>query len=158
MKRSVLFVCLGNICRSPAAEEIFRSKVSDMGLENEFDIDSAGTYRGHNGALPDIRMSEAALSRGYRLHHHARPIEESDFYHFDRIIVMDDMNYETVSRLAPERKYIDKLFRMREFLSSFSEDWSYVPDPYHEGRKGFELVLDMLEEGCANLLSDMLER
>ena len=102
----------------------------------------------------------AAKARGYNLTHRSRKIEEEDFYRFDYIIVMDDMNYESVSRLAPERKYLEKVYRFVEFCSKHPE-WSYVPDPYYEGREGFELVLDLLEDGCEGVMqrvkSDMNE-
>ena len=90
MKQRILFVCLGNICRSPAAEGIMRRIVSDRGLENEFEIDSAGTYGGHAGQLPDARMRAAASRRGYELTHRSRPLREEDFDAFDLIVVMDD--------------------------------------------------------------------
>jgi protein-tyrosine phosphatase len=105
-------------------------------------------------------MRAAAKARGYNLTHRSRKIEEEDFYRFDYIIVMDDMNYESVSRLAPERKYLEKMYRFVEFCSKHPE-WSYVPDPYYEGREGFELVLDLLEDGCEGVMqrvkSDMNE-
>ncbi len=102
MKHKILFVCLGNICRSPAAEAIMRSlsvKEGRIGIE----IDSAGTYAGHTGELPDPRMRRAAAARGIEMTHRARQIREEDFELFDRIVVMDDSNYERVSRLAPSR-------------------------------------------------------
>lgn len=151
MKQRILFVCLGNICRSPAAEGIMRRLVDENGLSGEITVDSAGTYGGHAGDLPDSRMRRVASRRGYELTHRARRIRESDFEEFDMIVVMDDMNYESVHRLAPSRQLAGKIFRMVEFCPSFP-DRSYVPDPYYEGHEGFELVLDMLEEGCRNIL------
>lgn len=156
MKQRILFVCLGNICRSPAAHGIFEQLVASRGLENAIEVDSAGTYSGHRGELPDPRMRRAASARGYNLTHRSRTVTEDDFYEFDKIIVMDDSNYERVSRLAPERKYINKLYRMAEYLSIHKE-YTYIPDPYYEGVEGFNLVLDMLENSCANLL-DSIER
>lgn len=157
MKKSILFVCLGNICRSPAAEGVMRHMAAKAGVSEMIEIDSAGTYSGHVGDLPDVRMRRAASQRGYELLHRARQIREEDFERFDMIIVMDDMNYETVHRLAPSRDEAAKIYRMREFFSRFSE-WSYVPDPYYEGADGFELVLDMLEDACGNLLAKLTER
>lgn len=156
MKTKLLFVCLGNICRSPAAEGILRSMVERRGLSEQIGVDSAGTYSGHAGDLPDERMRRAAARRGYALTHRARPIREEDFDAFDRIIVMDDMNYETVHRLAPSREAAQKIFRMTEFCRRFP-DRTYVPDPYYEGREGFELVLDMLEDGCEGIMDAVLE-
>ena len=107
MKQKILFVCLGNICRSPAAHGVMEAIVEREGLQNEVSIDSAGTYGGHAGELPDSRMRSAASRLGYKLTHRSRRIVEEDFYRFDKLIVMDDMNYETVSRIAPERKYLN---------------------------------------------------
>lgn len=150
----ILFVCLGNICRSAAANGVMESMVSKEGLEDNIIIDSAGTYGGHAGELPDPRMRVAASRRGYNLTHRSRRITEEDFYKFDMIIVMDDSNYENVARLAPERKYLDKVYRFVEF-SKHHPEWSYVPDPYYEGHEGFELVLDLLEDGCTELLQQL---
>lgn len=150
--KKILFVCLGNICRSAAANGIMEAIVVREGLQHAVEVDSAGTYGGHAGDLPDYRMRAAAATRGYNLTHRARRITEDDFYLFDYIIVMDDNNYESVSRLAPERKYLDKVYRFVEFCTKH-DNWSYVPDPYYEGREGFELVLDLLEDGCEGVLS-----
>ena len=151
MKQRILFVCLGNICRSPAADGIMQQMVAERGLQAQIEVDSAGTYSGHIGELPDPRMRRAAAERGYNLTHRSRPIRESDFYEFDMVVVMDDNNYERVSRLAPTREDLDKLYRMSEFTTEFP-DWSHVPDPYYEGAEGFQLVLDMLENGCREIL------
>ena len=151
MKQRILFVCLGNICRSPAAEAVMDARVAARGLEDEIETDSAGTYGGHSGDKADPRMRAAASRRGYTLTHRARRITEEDFDRFDMIIVMDDMNYETVSRLAPDREHLNRLYRFVEFCRHHPE-WSYVPDPYYEGREGFELVLDLLEDGCDGLI------
>lgn len=151
MGKKILFVCLGNICRSAAANGVMERIVEREGLGESIEVDSAGTYGGHRGELPDARMRAAAKTRGYNLTHRSRKIEEEDFYRFDYIIVMDDMNYESVSRLAPERKYLDKVYRFVEFCTKHPQ-WSYVPDPYYEGREGFELVLDLLEDGCEGVV------
>ena len=151
MKKRILFVCLGNICRSPAAEEILRQTARRNGAEELLTVDSAGTYGGHAGDLPDARMRSAAARRGDVRTHRARRSTEADFERCDMIVVMDDMNYEAVHRLAPSRRDAEKIFRMREFFSRHPQ-WSYVPDPYYEGHEGFELVLDMLEDGCEGIL------
>ena len=150
-KTKILFVCLGNICRSPAAEEVLRDMASRGGMADMVEVDSAGTYAGHTGDMPDYRMRAAALSRGYVLTHRARQVRESDFYDFDVIVAMDDNNYHNLFRLAPTRESRNKIFRMAEFFTRHA-DWSHVPDPYYEGHEGFELVLDMLEDGCAEIL------
>ncbi len=153
MKHKILFVCLGNICRSPAAEAIMRSLSVQEGRTG-IEIDSAGTYSGHTGELPDPRMRRAAAARGIEMTHRARQIREEDFELFDRIVVMDDSNYERVSRLAPDRAALGKVYRFVGFCTHHPQ-WSYVPDPYYEGREGFELVLDILEDGCRGLLAEL---
>lgn len=151
----VLFVCLGNICRSPAAEEVMRMMVERCGWSGRIEVDSAGTYGGHAGDASDPRMRAAAARRGYALTHRARKVQESDFLHFDRIVAMDDMNYETLYRLAPSHKYSDRICRMASYLRHHP-DWSHIPDPYYEGHEGFELVLDLLEDGCEALLDEIV--
>jgi len=154
MKTRILFVCLGNICRSPAAEGIMRALVAKCGAADRFEIDSAGTYAGHRGELPDPRMRAAASRRGYSLTHRSRPVRPEDFERFDYILAMDDNNYEALHRLAPSREAARVIYRMVEFTRSHPE-WSYVPDPYYEGREGFELVLDLLEDGCEGLFASI---
>ena len=150
----ILFVCLGNICRSPAAEAMLQQMIIREGLETSIEVDSAGTYGGHAGERSDVRMRSAAAARGIEMTHRARQVREEDFDSFDRIIAMDDNNYEALFRLAPNRAAQQKIFRFREYLR-YNTDWSYIPDPYYEGREGFELVLDLLEDGCAQLLSEL---
>ena len=152
--KNILFICLGNICRSAAANGIMEQFVAREGLQDKIKIDSAGTYGGHAGELPDSRMRAAAANRGYSLTHRSRKVREDDFYDFDMLIVMDDSNYENVSRIAPERKYLNKVYRFVEFSRNHPQ-WSYVPDPYYEGHEGFELVLDLLEDGCQTLLDEL---
>lgn len=151
MKLRILFVCLGNICRSPAADGILRQMVERQGLTESVEVDSAGTYAGHTGELPDSRMRNAAYARGYVLTHRARQVREEDFERFDMLVAMDDSNYHNLFRLAPTPEDREKIFRMSEFFTAHA-GWSHVPDPYYEGHEGFELVLDMLEEGCAEIL------
>lgn len=156
MKTRILFVCLGNICRSPAAEGVMCSLIEREGLGGRIEVDSAGTYGGHAGDLPDERMRRAARRRGYELTHRARMLREEDFERFDLIVVMDDNNYEAAHRLAPSREAAEKIARMADFCSSHP-DRTYVPDPYYEGREGFELVLDMLEDGCGGVLQFVIQ-
>ncbi|MFI3320847.1 MAG: low molecular weight protein-tyrosine-phosphatase [Rikenellaceae bacterium] len=151
MKQRILFVCLGNICRSPAAEGLLRTMLEREGLAEHFDIDSAGTYGGHAGDMSDPRMREAAYSRGYLLTHRSRRIEEEDFFIFDRIIVMDDNNFRDVERLAPSPEDRAKIERFADLCRNHP-DVHYVPDPYYEGREGFYKVLDILEDGCRTII------
>ncbi|MFI3268717.1 MAG: low molecular weight protein-tyrosine-phosphatase [Rikenellaceae bacterium] len=153
-KTKILFVCLGNICRSPAAEGIFKHFVNEKGLSDKFFIDSAGTYGGHAGSKADSRMRSAASKRNYDLTSRSRKIKSDDFEEFDMILVMDDMNYENVHRLAPNRECYDRIYRMRDFCRETKV--SHVPDPYYEGHEGFEIVLNILEDGCKNLLDNIL--
>lgn len=153
MKKKILFVCLGNICRSPAAEGIFRHQVSEAGLAEYFELDSAGTYGGHRGDLPDARMRSAAMRRGYNLIHRSRQISEYDFDRFDMVIAMDDRNYENLNRIAASPEGTAKIYRMTEFSSR--RDYDHIPDPYYEGSEGFELVLDLLEDACGGLLESV---
>ena len=151
----ILFVCLGNICRSPAAEGVMQQLVDRAGQHENFIIDSAGTYGGHAGEPADPRMRQAASRRGYALTSHSRKITTDDFDRFDRIIVMDDANYERVHRMAPSTGAANKIYRMVEFCRHHHA--TYVPDPYYEGHEGFELVLDLLEDACEGLLEDLTE-
>ena len=128
--------------------------VEREGLSDRVEIDSAGTYGGHSGERSDPRMRRAAAVRGIEMTHRARQVREEDFDRFDRIIAMDDNNYEALFRLAPYRERAQKIYRFREFLRHHP-DWSYIPDPYYEGHEGFELVLDLLEDGCATLLEQL---
>ena len=146
--RSVLFVCMGNICRSPAAEGVFRKFVEDAGRTSEFEIDSAGTIGYHAGDPADSRMRAAASRRGFNLTSTARRITLSDFDRFDLIVTMDNENYDTVSTLHPGGRA--RIVKMSDYAGDPAV--SHVPDPYYGGEEGFEVVLDILEEACANLL------
>lgn len=152
-QQRILFVCLGNICRSPAAEGVLRAMCKEQNIEHLFEIDSAGTYGGHTGDLPDFRMREAAYSRGYKLTHRSRQVCEDDLREFDRIIVMDDNNLRNVERLAPSPESRLKIERFADLVHNIP-DIHYVPDPYYEGRDGFYRVLDILEEGCRQIISE----
>lgn len=149
----ILFVCLGNICRSPAAQGVFQAIADKEGCSGRFIADSAGTYSGHQGRLPDSRMRQAASRRGYELTHRARPISGLDFLDFDLIVAMDDNNYQDLMNLAPSVEDSRKIVRMASYLTTHSI--SYIPDPYYMGSEGFELVLDLLEEACRNLFENL---
>ena len=128
--------------------------VERNGLADSVVLDSAGTYGGHSGERSDARMRRAALARGIDITHRARQVREEDFERFDMIIAMDDNNYEALFRLAPDREAQQRIYRFREFLRH-NPNWSYIPDPYYEGHEGFELVLDLLEDGCSTLLEKL---
>lgn len=153
-KHKILFVCLGNICRSPAAEGIMNATIRKRGDISEWQTDSAGTYSGHRGELPDPRMRRAAASRGYELTHRSRPVSIEDFFTFDLIVAMDDDNWETLMMMAPDTESTKKVVRMRDYFNPERTD-TYVPDPYYSGADGFELVMDLLEEACGNLFSSL---
>lgn len=148
-KYKVLFVCLGNICRSPAAQGIFQHIVNASGCQERFFVDSAGTYGGHAGQQPDRRMRNAALYRGYALGHEARKVTMTDFLDFDLIVAMDDSNYSDLMRLAPSVESSRKIVRMADYMKG--SGYTYVPDPYYMGIDGFSLVLDLLEDSCQKL-------
>ena len=154
-KYKVLFVCLGNICRSPAAQGIFEHIVRENGMTDKIEVDSAGTYGGHRGELPDRRMRNAALYRGFALTHKSRQVSGLDFFDFDIIIAMDDQNYEDLMHLAPSVEATHKIHRMSEYLKA--RKMSYIPDPYYMGVEGFALVLDLLEDGCQNLYDTIVK-
>lgn len=142
---------MGNICRSPTAEGVFQKFVSDAGRSAEFDIDSCGTIGYHAGQNADRRMRAAAASRGYRLESIARRIEPSDFDRFDWIVTMDDDNFSDVSAMDPG--YGATVVRMCDYCEG--HEVTEVPDPYYGGEDGFQKVLDILEDACANLLRQL---
>jgi protein-tyrosine-phosphatase len=148
MVQSVLFVCMGNICRSPTAEGIFRKLVSDAGRDSEFSIDSAGTIGYHTGDQADRRMRAAATGRGYELNSLARRIAAADFDHFDWIVTMDEDNFREVSGMDPGSRA--RVVRMCDYCEV--HDVAEVPDPYYGGEDGFQTVIDILEDACGNFL------
>lgn len=150
-KRSVLFVCMGNICRSPAAEGVFRALVEKAGVTDHFDIDSAGTIGYHAGHPADARMRAAASGRGYSLDSRARRVELADFENFDLIVAMDDDNYRDLVDLDTGQGA--RVVRMCAYGGRHGH--SEVPDPYYGGPQGFETVLDILEDACADLLEEL---
>lgn len=148
---SILFVCLGNICRSPAAEGIMKYQLELNGLADKVFVDSAGIGSWHVGDPPDARMRLHGSRRGYDFCSRARQIRRTDFDRFNLIIVMDSDNYEDVCSLARNEDDRAKVHMMTEYLNRYKGRHS-VPDPYYGGDAGFELVLDLLEDGCANLV------
>lgn len=156
-KKRVLFVCLGNICRSPAGEGVLRTVVESNGAQEAWEIDSAGTGGYHVGELPDKRMRIHARQRGLELNHRCRKVRVSDFDDFDLLLAMDDSNLQNLRRLAPTLEASRKILPMAAFVDA-SFGYDYVPDPYYEGAEGFELVLDMLQNGCRNLYDILTEQ
>lgn len=154
MKKRILFVCLGNICRSPSAEAVFRGLVEKENLQQQIECDSAGILDYHEGEPADRRMQLHAAKRGYRLTSVSRPIKpQLDFDRFDYIIGMDDNNILDLQRLARNPSDLAKIHRMTDFSSSGK--YHAVPDPYYGGDEGFELVLDLLEDACQGLLDEI---
>lgn len=145
---NILFVCLGNICRSPAAECIFKHKAHKAGLA--VTVDSAGTSAWHAGEKADRRMQQTAKNRGYELTSISRPVTSSDFDKFDYLIAMDDHNYDDLRQKAGNAARMDKVLRMRDFFSDKLYD--HVPDPYYGGDQGFETVINLLEDASDNLI------
>jgi low molecular weight protein-tyrosine phosphatase len=155
----LLFICLGNICRSPTAEGVMRHLVREAGLEGEVTIDSAGTGDWHVGSAPDARATAAARRRGVVLEGAARQVTPADFDAFDLLVVMDASNRSDVERLAPDDAARAKVVALREFdpLASEAGDLD-VPDPYYGGDGGFEDVLDVVERACRGLLDHVRAR
>lgn len=152
----VLFVCMGNICRSPTAEGVFRHKVSEAGLEDQIHIDSAGTIAYHEGHPPDPRAQKAALKRGIDLSsQRARRVSGEDFEEFDLVIAMDSDNHYELEMICPPG-YEDRLHMFLKFAQNTRE--TEVPDPYYGGSGGFETVLDMIEDAAEGLLQHLQEQ
>ena len=152
MAKSILFVCLGNICRSPAAEGIFLKKIKDLGIQDQFKVDSAGTGGWHVGSQADARMREAAKQRGVKINSLARQINLGDLYDFDFILTMDNANLRDVNSLASDGK--DQTRALVQPLLTYSKNnrISEVPDPYYGGQNGFEEVLDIIDDAIEGFL------
>ena len=150
MTYKLLFVCLGNICRSPSAENIMNHLIQEAGLLTKITCDSAGTSGYHVGAIPDQRMNTAALKQGLKLQGQSRQLKPSDLKNFDLILAMDRENYQDILYLDREGKYEDKVRMICDFASQKPD--REVPDPYYGGADGFDYVIDLLFDACRGLL------
>lgn len=152
MSKSILFVCLGNICRSPTGEGVMQHLVEERGIESEISIDSAGTIGYHTGHGADDRMQAAAQKRGYDLQSRSRKITPRDLEAFDLVIAMDRENYQDIQQVHQSPTATVKL--LSDWLG---DEWpSDVPDPYYGGDEGFEYVLDMIEAACPLILDELM--
>ena len=154
MKIRILFICLGNICRSPAADGIMKQLVSEAGLDDDFLIDSAGIGSWHVGQLPDHRMRRHGLQHGYTFDHRARQFSARDFDRFDFDAVMDQENFHDVSRQARSETDRQKIIRMSDYLRHHPNQRT-IPDPYYGNDRDFEYVIELLEDACASLLQEL---
>lgn len=155
VKHKILFICLGNICRSPAAEGVMKAYVERAGVSDQFFIDSAGINGYHNGETADSRMMRRAATRGYKLTSISRRIDPLvDYDNFDLIIGMDSGNLRDLNALAPSDEARAKIHLMTEYCDKL--DATCVPDPYYGDTDGFNLVLDILEDACEGLLKKIL--
>lgn len=151
----VIFVCLGNICRSPSAEAVMNSIVEKAGLSGIVECDSAGTIAFHAGEPADARMKKHAVKRGYTLTSIARKFTHDDFEKFDYIVAMDRNNFTDILAFDKEAQYVDKISMMTSYCRDHEEE--EVPDPYYGGPQGFEHVLDLLEDACTGFLEKIKE-
>ena len=151
----VLFVCMGNICRSPAAEIVFRHIVETARLEDRIEIDSAGTIGYHTGSPPDKRMSATLSARGYHPKGMARQVHHEDFDDFDLILPMDHENEAELRRMQRDGQSRAEIRAFSSFCAA--NPLGYVPDPYYGGAAGFEKVADIVEDGCQGLLKHLRE-
>jgi protein-tyrosine phosphatase len=152
----ILFVCMGNICRSPTAEGVMRALLREQGMDGRVELDSAGTGNWHAGDPPDERAVAAAHERGIELDGAARQVTAADFDHFDLILAMDRDNERALLALAPDEAARAKVRLLREFdpVSVAAGDLD-VPDPYYGGPRGFERVLDIVTAACRGLLDEV---
>ena len=155
-KVSILFVCMGNICRSPTAQAVFESLVKQRGYADRIDIDSAGTHAYHIGEQPDSRSQAAAMVRGIDMSsQRARRVETSDFERFDYILAMDKSNFSDLKRMASP-SHRKRLFLFMDFAKE--QGIKEVPDPYYGGSHGFERVLDLVESASEGLFAHIKEK
>lgn len=148
--KKILFICMGNICRSPAGHCILQNLVNQAGLAEHFEIESAGTIGFHIGAAPDNRMQQSMRARDIPIIGRSRQINRSDLEYYDLILAMDNDNYAGACALDPSGSLHYKIELFCTYCKNYSE--TEVPDPYYGGDLGFEHVLDLIEDGCANLI------
>lgn len=148
--KKILFICLGNICRSPMAETVMQKLIDESGLGHDIVVDSAGIISYHEGEPADSRMRMHARRHGYNITHISRPIRTTDFYDFDLIVAMDESNYDKLMQMAPGIDEERKVVRMADYRVDKVMD--HVPDPYYGGDQGFENVIELLEDACRGLL------
>lgn len=154
----ILFVCLGNICRSPAAEAVLQSKLGKAGITpSKVYVDSAGIGSWHEGQLPDRRMREHGVLRGYDISSRARQVNETDFGRFDFIFAMDDENVAALLRMARNEEEREKVMRMGDFITHH-KGYTTVPDPYYGDGEAFELALDLIEDACDGIMRWLAEK
>lgn len=156
MKTKVLFVCLGNICRSPLAEALFSKHVLDLGLVNEFQIDSCGTSNYHIGDYPDTRSYQNALVNGVRIEHRGRQLTYDDLIEYDYLLAMDRSNLADIQKLTKQDGKEGQLLMMREFDPGANQ--IDVPDPYYGGDNGFQEVFEILERSTSELVLHLQKR
>jgi protein-tyrosine phosphatase len=155
----ILFVCMGNICRSPTAEAVMRSILIEEGLEHAVEVDSAGTRGWHAGEPPDPRAQAAAGGRGIALDHAARQVTPADFGLFDLLLAMDADNLRDLRQIAPDEEALGRARLLREFdPAAGRHDSLGVPDPYYGGESHFEEVLDLVDAACRGLLAELREQ
>lgn len=150
----ILFVCLGNIVRSPLAEGLFRQRAAERGLAEQFQVDSAGTSGYHVGERPDSRMRRTAAERGLEYDGRSRQVRQSDLEEFDLIIAMDRQNLRNLRELARGSEWTDRIRLMREFDPQADGDHD-VPDPYYGGQTGFETTYDIIDRSVTSLLDSL---
>ena len=154
-KHRLLFICLGNICRSPAAEGVMKAKVHAAKLDDQFFIASAGIGDWHVGQQPDSRMRARGARRGYSLDSRARQIRQSDFEDFDLLLVMDRENYRIIPSKAPDEESRKKVRMLTDYLQEH-KNTDIVPDPYYGDLSDFDYALDLIEDACEGLLEQCL--
>jgi protein-tyrosine phosphatase len=154
--KSILFVCMGNICRSPAAEAIMKKNIEKNNLSDKIQVDSAGVIDYHTGEFADARMIAHANKRGYKVDSIARQFDmTTDFDRFDYIVTMDNENFAGIKSMDRMNKHEHKIFRMVDFCENCTRD--EIPDPYYNGASGFEEVLDMLEDATKGLVKRVID-